>query len=144
MYLTSLEVYGSVARGTASDASDIDLFIVSDDFKGTLGERIEFLTQTVERRVRLEIDFLRRNKIYTFLSFYPLRKIEAERLPLIMLDMVDDSKIVYDEDKFLESLLLKLKLKLMEVKAKKIYIEKNKWYWDLNPNHEQVKAIPYE
>ncbi|MEM3382231.1 MAG: nucleotidyltransferase domain-containing protein [Candidatus Bathyarchaeia archaeon] len=142
--LTSLAVYGSVARGTASDTSDIDLFTVSNDFEGTLGERIEFLTKTIEKRVKGEIDFLQENKIYTFLSFYPLRKVEAEKHPLIMLDMVDDSKIVYDEDNFLESLLLKLKLKLLEAEARKVYIEKDKWYWDLHPNYEWMKAIPYE
>ncbi|MBS7629952.1 nucleotidyltransferase domain-containing protein, partial [Candidatus Bathyarchaeota archaeon] len=141
--LTSLAVYGSVARGTAGDTSDVDLFTVSNDFKGTLGERIEFLTRIVEKRVGDEIRFLQDNKIYTFLSFYPLRKFEAEKLPLIMLDMVDDSKIVYDEDGFLENLLLKLKLKLIDAKVRKVYIEKNKWYWDLHPDFGYVKAIPY-
>jgi predicted nucleotidyltransferase len=140
--LTSLAVYGSVARGTASATSDIDLFIVSNDFKGTLGERIEFLIRIVKKEIiDSEIKFLNRSGIYTFLSFYPLRKDEVERTPLLMLDMVDDAKIVYDEGNFLEKQLLKLKLKLVELGAKKIYIGKDKWYWDLCPKYKPLEVV---
>lgn len=140
--LTSLAVYGSVARGTAYNTSDLDLFIISNDLKGTLGERIDFLMKAVERKVKAELDFLRENGIYTFLSLYPLRQNEAEKLPLIMLDMVEDARIVYDDGGFLEKLLLKLKLKLLELEAKRIYIDKDRWYWDLSPKYKQLEVIP--
>ncbi|MGC8962124.1 MAG: nucleotidyltransferase domain-containing protein [Candidatus Bathyarchaeia archaeon] len=99
--LESLAVYGSVARGTAGNTSDLDLLAVSDDFKGTLGERIESLMERVKEKVEPETRFLRENGIHTFLSLYPLTSHEVEKLPLIMRDMVDDARIVYDEDGFL-------------------------------------------
>lgn len=140
--LTSLAVYGSVARGTAGNTSDLDLFVVSNDFKGTLGERIDFLMETIGKRVYPEIEFLRENGLHTFLSLYPLRKSEAEKLPLIMLDMVDDAKMVYDENDFLKEQLLKLKLKLLGLKAKRVYVKKDEWYWDLCPNYKPLEAVP--
>ncbi|MEM3678164.1 MAG: nucleotidyltransferase domain-containing protein [Candidatus Bathyarchaeia archaeon] len=138
--LTSLAVYGSVARGTAGNTSDLDLLVVSDDFKGTLGKRIESLMETVKERVEPEVEFLRENGIHTFLSLYPLKSREVERLPLIMLDMVDDAKIVYDKDGFLERQLLKLKLKLLELGAKRVYVGRDRWYWDLCPNYKPLEA----
>ncbi|MEM2122932.1 MAG: nucleotidyltransferase domain-containing protein [Candidatus Bathyarchaeia archaeon] len=140
--LTSLAVCGSVARGTAGNTSDLDLLVVSDDFNGTLGERIDFLMKTTNKRVKPEIEFLRENGIHTFLSLYPLRSREAEKLPLIMLDMVDDAKIVYDENGFLEKQLLKLKLKLLELGARRVYIERDEWYWDLCPDYKPLEVVP--
>jgi len=137
--LTSLAVYGSVARGFAKNTSDIDLLVVSNEFKGTLGERIEFLINIIKKEIRPEIEFLQKNGIYTFLSFYPLKINEAEKLPLIMLDMVEDARIVYDEDNFLKKQLLRLKLKLMKLGAKRVYINKNEWYWDLSPSHSLLE-----
>ncbi|MEM2896048.1 MAG: nucleotidyltransferase domain-containing protein [Candidatus Bathyarchaeia archaeon] len=139
--LDSLAVYGSVARGSASSTSDIDLFVVSNDLKGTLGERIEFLLRLMKNEIKPEIEFLNRNEVRVFISLYPLKKEEAEKLPLIMLDMVDDAKIVYDKDDFLEKQLLRLKLKLMELGAKKVYIGKNRWYWDLHPSYKPLEVI---
>ncbi|MEM2821759.1 MAG: nucleotidyltransferase domain-containing protein, partial [Thermoproteota archaeon] len=42
--LTSLAVYGSVARGTAKENSDIDLLtFISNSFSGSIGKRIDML-----------------------------------------------------------------------------------------------------
>ena len=136
--IKSFVVYGSVARGTAKENSDLDLLVVSDSFHGSMGRRIELLANIVYEHCRNEILFLRKKGYNVSLSFYPLKTVEVERLPIILLDMVDDARIVYDEDRFFELILLKLKEKLL--KAKRVKTEKG-WYWDLKPDYKPYEVV---
>ncbi|MFN3621790.1 MAG: nucleotidyltransferase family protein, partial [Nitrososphaerales archaeon] len=126
--LGSFAVYGSVARGDATDRSDVDILIISDSLKGSLGARIEELLP-VEYMLAEELKWLRERGTYTPLSFYPLKKNEAKMLPLLFLDLTEEAVILYDEGCFLESLLLDLKARLLRCGAKKFTVDM-KWYWD--------------
>jgi len=133
--LESFAVYGSAARGTASNTSDIDLLLVSNSLHGSLGSRMNKLLN-IEEALQNEIEWLRKHGIHTGLSFYPLRKEEAERLPLLFLDLTDEAIILYDKKRFLETTLLELKAKLLRLGAKKVLLSKSRWYWDLKPNYK--------
>lgn len=138
--LESFAIYGSIARGTASNTSDIDILLISDEFHGTIASRIDDMLK-IEEKLKDELKWLRRNGIYTGLSFYPLHKAEAEKLPLLFLDLTEEAIILYDKNNFLERLLLNLKSKLLEINAKRIYINKKVWYWDLKPNYRFGEKI---
>jgi len=112
-----------VARGTASENSDLDLLVVSGDFKGSIGRRIELLVRTVRADVKDELRFLRSHGYNASISFYPLKPSEVEKL---------DARIVYDENEFLKGILLKLKHRLAEMGARRVRTKKG-WYWDLKP-----------
>ncbi len=44
LHITKIILFGSYAKGTADEQSDIDIAVVSDDFKGmNLLERLEFI-----------------------------------------------------------------------------------------------------
>jgi len=131
----SFAVYGSVARGTATSTSDIDILVISEDFQGSLGSRIEKLNE-VEAFFQEELRWLSHRKIYTSLSFYPLKKEEAKRLPSIFLDLTEEAVILHDENQFLERLLVTFKAKLLQQGAKRIFIDKKHWYWDLKPDYK--------
>ncbi|MGQ9468363.1 MAG: nucleotidyltransferase domain-containing protein [Nitrososphaerales archaeon] len=139
--LSSLAVYGSVARGVARKESDIDILIVSNDFFGSLGLRIERLFR-VEEMLRSELAWLRKKDIYTSLSFYPLREEEAKKNPLFFLDLTEEAIILYDRDHFLEMLLTDFKTKLLKLGAKRAFINKKNWYWDLKPDYKFGEEIP--
>jgi predicted nucleotidyltransferase len=136
----SFAVYGSVARGTAGDDSDIDILIVSRDFEGSMGNRIEQLLR-VEHAVQDETGWLRRHGVNTGLSFYPLKPDEAEKLPYLFLDLTEDAVILHDEGRFLEGLLLELKAKLLRKGAVRVFTDRDKWYWDLKPDYKFGEVV---
>lgn len=138
--LNSFAVYGSVARGTASEGSDVDVLVISDDFHGSLASRIDKLYQ-VEEALKNELSWLRRHGVLTMISFYPLRPDEARRIPILFLDLTDEAVILYDENRFLETLLLEFKAKLLAKGAKRVSIDKRRWYWDLNPSYKFGEKI---
>jgi len=139
--LSSLAVYGTVARGVARKDSDIDFLIVSNDFVGSLGSRAERLFK-VEELLGSELAWLRKKGIYTSLSFYPLREEEAEKVPLLFLDLTEEAVILYDKNRFLERILTDFKAKLLKLGAKRTFINKEKWYWDLKPDYKFGEEIP--
>lgn len=133
--IRSFAIYGSVARGTATNNSDIDILLISNDLHGSLGSRITKLYR-IEDCLQDELRWLRKHNIHTSPNFYPLREDEAQRLPLLFLDLTEEAAILRDEDRFLEKLLLDLKVKLLRRGAKRVFIDKERWYWDLKPDYK--------
>lgn len=138
--LRSFALYGSVARGTAKRNSDVDVLLVSDDFRGSIGRRIEEL-MSVEESLGDEIEWLHGKGVRAGLSFYPLRVSEAERLPDLFLDLTEDAIILYDEGRLLERLLLELRLRLMKNGAERVYLDGGEWFWDLLPGYRHGDII---
>ncbi|PDM26132.1 hypothetical protein CP083_05430 [Candidatus Bathyarchaeota archaeon B24-2] len=138
--LESFAIYGSVARGSASDNSDIDILLISDSMRGSLGSRIDQLCR-LEEELKEELRWLRKHGVYTSLSFYPLRKEEAKRIILLFLDLTEEAVILYDNNRFLETVLLGLKTKLLRLGVKKVVIDKGRWYWDLKPDYRFGEKI---
>lgn len=138
--IRSFAIYGSVARGAAGDDSDIDILMISGDFQGSLGKRIEQLMR-VEYAVQEELRWLRKEGIITGISFYPLKPGEAERLPNLFLDLTEDAVILYDEGRFLEELLSELKAKLLRRGAVRVFLDQERWYWDLKPDYKFGETV---
>jgi len=132
--LVSFAVYGSVARGSASPYSDVDILLVSDSLEGSLGSRVERLCG-VEEALRGELEWLRRHGVYASLSFYPLRREESKRLPLLFLDLTEEAVILYDRGSFLEATLLEFRRWLLKQGAKRVVVDGGRWYWDLKPEY---------
>ncbi|MEM2909455.1 MAG: nucleotidyltransferase domain-containing protein [Nitrososphaerota archaeon] len=137
----SMTVYGSVARGSAGPTSDVDILVVSDEFKGSLASRIDRLLE-VERDtdIRDELKLLRSHGIHASLSFYPIRREEAGKLPPLLLDVAYEAAILLD-DGFLNNLLSRLRSKLELIGAKRYVLQDDNWYWDLGPRASEVWAL---
>jgi predicted nucleotidyltransferase len=139
--VVSFVVYGSVARNEARKESDVDILLVLEDLADRytafkLFERSEHEVEPLIRRA--EEDGYR-------IFFSPIIKSreEASRISPLYLDLVEDAVILYDNGDFFKTILEKLKLRLADLKAKRVWVGK-KWYWDLKSDYKFGERIEIE
>jgi predicted nucleotidyltransferase len=131
--LVSLALFGSVARGTARADSDVDFLIVAEGLPdGRIARAAEF--SDVERQLDAWTQAARRAGLSP--TFSPIFKTPAE-LALgtpLLLDMVDDARVLVDEGGCLRQALERLRARLVALGARRIW-RGNAWVWDLKPDY---------
>ena len=130
--LLSMVIFGSAARGTQRFDSDFDFLIVCDELpKGRLKRIREF--EKIENNLQSLLEKLRAHGCNIQLS--PLFKTRKEVIhgSPIFLDMIEDSKIIYDRDHFFSKILDRMKERLAALGAKRVW-RGSAWYWDLKPD----------
>jgi len=132
--LVSFVIFGSVARETYRFGSDIDVLIVANDLpEGRMKRVSEF--EGIENNMESFLGSLRKEGITADIS--PIFKTpeEAERGSPLFLDMVEDARILYDENGFFADVLQKLRQRLNELGAKRVW-RGNVWHWVLKPDYK--------
>ena len=137
--LVSVVVYGSVARGTARKDSDIDVLIVVEELPRSRFERLSMYMKAEENLDPLFNELLNRGYAVTISPILKTKR-EAERISPLYLDMVEDAIIVYDKNGFFEEILKRLRGKLRELGAERVWIGK-KWYWRLKKDYKFGEVI---
>jgi len=131
--LVSLAVFGSVGRGTATAESDIDLLIIATDLPSGRIKRVsEFAS--VESKLQHDLEELKRRGIYPCFSSVIKTPEEVLSGSPLFFDMIFDSLILYDKERFFETFLAHLKERLDQLGAKRI-VQGDRWYWDLKPDY---------
>lgn len=131
--LRALVVFGSVGRGTPRPDSDIDLLIVADELPdGRIARVTEFAA--VERRLTAALVDAAKRGVHT--NFSPVFKSpdELRAGSLLLLDLVDDARVLVDRDQTFERAIGRLRSRLQELGARRVWIG-NAWYWDLKPDY---------
>jgi len=129
--LLSFGIFGSLARNMAKSDSDIDLLLVFKDLLDSFGERLKLLIEIESiQEIRDELDFLNKDSIYPRFSYQALKKSELEINPFTI-DLVFDLRIIYDTN-VLEDFAFKINEKIRELNIKRKYLDKTKYYLDLN------------
>ena len=123
--LISVAVFGSVARGTATKESDIDVLLVVRNAGESMGERLDEMLPIV-----MDISKAYGKDIYEHI----LTPDEVKKHPSILLDLTQDSIIVFDKNNFLSNELEKIRNNLRTLHAKRIWLDEERWYWKLKPN----------
>ena len=137
--LTSVVLFGSVARGNVTPTSDIDLLVIAKELPRGAFRRRELL-EPVRERLLAELDSLWARGIYTDFVEVIKTEREAQKTHLFYLDMTEEAIILYDRDNFFANILERLREKLRELKAKRKRLGRM-WYWDLKPDFKPGEVI---
>lgn len=133
--LISAYIFGSVARGEATESSDIDVIVVVRGLPEDIGERLEISSRLkrVFRHRSAELRrILRARGLPTTVSDVLLTPEEVERHPPILLDLTVNCIPLIDKDGFLSRELERVRERLRELGAVRVK-GKHGWYWILKP-----------
>ncbi|RMF31951.1 MAG: nucleotidyltransferase domain-containing protein [Chloroflexi bacterium] len=137
--LTSVALYGSVARGQAGPASDIDLFIVLREApRGALRRRA--LLEPVREQLTADLEPLWDQGIYTDFVEVIRSEEEARHFHPLYLDMTLEAELLYDRDGFLARVLDGVRQRLEVLGAQRLSLGRIH-YWDLKPTLRPGEAI---
>jgi len=130
----SVVLYGSVARGNATAASDVDLLLVLEKAPPIFRERIQLLLPIL-RHLRCQACWadLVAQHIFPSPNVVILSREEADQNLPLYLDMIEEARILLDRRHFFRQRLDKLQDRLRQLGARKIRRD-NGWYWDLKPD----------
>ena len=137
--LVSLAVFGSVARRTQRPDSDSDLLLVVDDLpNGRIPRVREF--EPIEQQLEAAMGDAAAHGIHTRLS--PLFKTpgELEIGSPILLDMVEDARLLFDRDQVLARRLERLRQRLVELRARRLR-KGGDYYWQMKPDFKPGDII---
>jgi len=130
--LVSVVIFGSVARGSAREDSDIDLLMVAESLPKSRMERQKLFLQ-IEEPLQPLLDELLEKGFHIDFSPIILSVEEASKIRPMYLDMIEDSIIIYDKDDFFKRVLARLRKRLEELGSERVWIGE-KWYWKLKPD----------
>ena len=131
--LVSVVVFGSVGRGAPRPDSDVDVLIVADDLPdGRLRRVAEFRSAEAALAPVLAESAAAGYRI----DLSPVFKTRAElaRGSPLLLDLVDDARILYDREDFFGAALAHLRARLDRLQARRVW-RGSAWWWDLKPDY---------
>ncbi len=138
--LISVVLYGSVARGTAKKNSDLDILAVieglPENFSERIREMIEVIISAREEKMKLWLE----KGIFANVQIIPLLPSEARAHQPLYLDLLFDSVVLFDRG-LIKEVFEELKLRLQELKAKRVTLPNGRWYWALKPRLEKGEVV---
>lgn len=129
--LVSLVLYGSRARGTHQEDSDIDVLIVVEGLPLDRAGRhalLQPIKQTVDREHAAA-----RCRPAPHLAYIVKTREEASHHAPLYLDMTEDAVLVRDRDGFFAAVLDRLRRRMAELGSRRVWLD-NGWYWILKPD----------
>jgi predicted nucleotidyltransferase len=131
--LVSLAVFGSLGRGTPRADSDIDLFLVADPLPHGRTARVQEFS-AVEAALAPHVARARAAGLAPEWSPVFRTPAEVEAGSLLLLDMIDDARLLVDRDGFLRAALDRFARRLARLGARRVW-RGSAWYWDLKPDY---------
>ena len=133
--LHSIVLFGSVARGTSTARSDVDLLVVAAGFPRSLAERRRPLLAAWSRaRARHALPAVDWNLV--------TKTPEESRFhsPLY-LDLVEDGILLVDRGAFFQTVLDGMRTRMRELGSRRVFLADGSWYWDLKPDYRFGEVV---
>jgi predicted nucleotidyltransferase len=130
--LTSVVLFGSVARGEAESDSDIDLLVICRELPAGAFRRQEVL-EPVRESLQAELERLWEQGCYTDFTEVLKTEVEAQKTHLLYLDLTEEAVILFDRGSFFARVLDRVRERLRELGARRRQLGHVR-YWDLKPD----------
>jgi len=130
--LLAVVLYGSVARGSATPESDIDLLILYREGKSDMNGA--YVSSALKTDESPEYRRLFKEGIYGEISPMLMTLPEIRKNPLILLDMMEEGIVLYQRDNCFTDLVLRMRAKTKELGSRKVVLPDGSWYWELKPS----------
>ena len=137
--LVAVVLFGSVARGQAGPASDIDLLIVAEGLPAGQFARKRLLAE-VDAEFDRTLFAAEAEGIETRLARIVLTPAEAARVRPLYLDLTEDAVLLHDRDGFFAGVLGRVRSSLAQLGSRRIRTGRT-WYWDLKPGAQPGERI---
>ena len=131
--LVSVVLYGSVARGTATKDSDVDLLVVCRNLPDHPWDRNSRI-HAIEEELQPKLEKVQEETgWFPYLSILMRTPEEAAQTSRTYFDMVEEAVLLVDRDDFFQKVLDQIAARMKELGSRKIVLDEG-WYWDLKPD----------
>ena len=135
----SVVLFGSVARGDASAASDLDLLIVAEDLPQGQFARKRLLA-AADAAFEEDLERAQSAGVDTRLARIIRTPDEAARPIPLYFDLTEDAVILHDRREFFAGVLDRLRVSLRRLGARRVR-QGAVWYWDLKPDFKPGDVV---
>jgi len=137
--LTSVYLFGSVARGEAGPESDIDLLVICRHLPEGAFRRRRVL-EPIRERLTSHLQTLWDRGVYTDSVEVIRNETEAAKVHPLYLDMVNEAVRLFDRNGFFTHVLARLAERLQALGAERRRLG-HVFYWDLKPDFRTGEVI---
>lgn len=137
--LTSVVLFGSVARGEAQLNSDIDLLLVCRELPVGVFRR-QHVVEGIRARLQADLDRLWAEGCYSDFAEILKTEAEARESHLLYLDMTTDALLLFDRGGFFAQILAKMRARLKSLGAQQKRLGRIR-YWDLKPDLKAGEVV---
>lgn len=137
--LTSVVLFGSVARSEAGPESDIDLLVICRELPAGAFRRQDLL-EPVRKKLQADLDRLWDQKVYVDFTEIIKSETEARMMHYLYLDMTEEAISLFDRNSFFARILERLRGRLRELGAERKQLGQLR-YWDLKPDFKPGEVI---